>query len=175
MTEKLTGAEKTVPVPEDSNGVGWVPATLRSASIVTGFVLVVLAAYGQNWALLPLAVGAGLSAALLAAMNLVIRRLFRPENAAQFSPRNRAEEQIPPPKNASDNGSGKKKTRKNHYKPILIGFALIKYPLVAALIWSLTRVWDSRSLMVFAGGFVLVHLVIALRAIGRILFIPETL
>jgi hypothetical protein len=56
---------------------------------------------------------------------------------------------------------------------MLMGFALIKYPLVAVLIWALTRAWNLRAIMAFTGGFVLIHLVIALRAIGRILFVPE--
>jgi hypothetical protein len=64
-----------------SEGRGWVPATLKSASVVTGFVLVTLAAYRQTWALAPVAGGAALAAVLLWVMDLFIRRAFTPERA----------------------------------------------------------------------------------------------
>ena len=51
----------------------------------------------------------------------------------------------------------------------LFAFAAVKYPLVALLLWALVRVWDTRSLVAFIGGFMLLHLVIVSRALGRLL------
>ena len=50
-----------------------------------------------------------------------------------------------------------------------MGFALIKYPLVGLLIWAIVRAWgqDAARMIAFVGGFVLLQVVIALRAVGK--------
>lgn len=125
--------------------------TLRSAAVVTVFVLVMLSSYGQFWALVPVSVGATLGMALLAAMNLFVRRTFTPEKAAR---------------------AAEKKKWHNGTKGAMVAFALIKYLLVGVLIYAITHAWNLREVMAFTGGYVLIHLIIGLRAIGRILFVP---
>ena len=124
---------------------GFVRRTYRSAAIVTAFVLFTLASYGQFWALLPVFAGAALGVALLFLMELFVMRLFTPERAQQ----------------------AKKKAPAKGTNRAIIGFALVKYPLVAFLIWTAVHFWETRQVMAFAGGFILLHIVIALRAIGK--------
>ena len=157
----------------EAEGKLWVPATLKSSAVVTGFVVITLAAYGQMTSVLPVMAGALLAGGLLAAMDWFIRRAFTPERAWAAK---RKMQQQKRRENSKPDRAGEpteKKIRGNAAGAMLLGFALIKYPLVAVLIWALTRAWNLRAIMAFTGGFVLIHLVIALRAIGRILFVPE--
>jgi hypothetical protein len=163
--------------PAEQEGINWVPATLKSAAVVTGFVLVTLAAYGQIWSLVPVAGGAALAGGLLGAMNWFIRRAFTPERAwaVELKKQKKEREMRREQSKSSPRGDfAEKKTRGNAAGAMLLGFALIKYPLVAVLIWALTRAWNLRAIMAFTGGFVLIHLVIALRAVGKILFVPQS-
>ena len=160
----------------EQNGKNWVPATLKSAAVVTVFVLFMLASYGQMWSLLPVIGGALLAAGLLGVMDWFIRRAFTPERAwaakRKLQQKN-AEMRRDRLKSSQEGGVSEKKTRGSAEGATLLLFALIKYPLVAVLIWALTRALDLRAIMAFTGGFVLIHLVIALRAVGRILFVRE--
>lgn len=123
----------------------FIARTYRSAAFVTGFVLFVLASYGQFWALLPVAAGAALGMVLLRFLEVTVRRTFTRERAADAR------------KNRKGSGPGR----------ALLGFALVKYPLVALLIWAVVRVWDAREVMAFTAGFILLQMVIGLRAMGR--------
>lgn len=120
--------------------------TLRSAAFMTAFVVFVLASYGLWWSVGPLLVGAGLSALLLWGWEKFIRGVLTPDRVRE---------------------SREKKGRMP--TGALWAFALIKYPLVGLLLWVIARHWDTRQLLAFTGGFFLVHLVIALRALGAAL------
>jgi uncharacterized membrane protein YqjE len=126
---------------------GFVRRTYRSAAWVTAFVLFVLGSYGQFWALLPVLSGALFGTALLYGMEVFVRRTFTAGRA----------------------GDAKKKGSPAGPGGALLGFALVKYPLVALLIWAVVRIWDLRHVMAFTGGFILIQAVIALRGAGRYL------
>lgn len=128
---------------------GFVHRTLRSAAIVAAIVAAILASYAQFWAIAPLLAGALLGAVLLYGMDRFIRSTFSPERALE----------------------AKKKPRGNGGGRALLGFALVKYPLVALAVWAVVRLWgsDTRRIMAFAGGFILIQTVIGLRALGRFL------
>jgi hypothetical protein len=157
----------------EQEGRLWVPATLKSAAVVTGFVLVTLAAYGQFSSVVPVLAGALLGGVLLGAMDWFIRRAFTPERAWAAQRKMQQRQRLLKAKTDNPTVVAEKKIRGNAAGAMLLGFALIKYPLVAVLIWALTRAWNLRAIMAFTGGFVLIHLVIALRAVGRILFVRE--
>lgn len=123
----------------------FIARTFRSTAVVTVVVLFFLLSYGQSWALVPVLAGVGLSALLLWGWGQFIRGVFTPERARQ---------------------DGKKS---NAPTRALWVFALIKYPLVGLLLWVIARNWDTRQLIAFIGGFVLLHIVIALRALGSVL------
>lgn len=115
--------------------------TLRAVAIVAGFAAVTLAAYQQFWAIAPLLAGTALAVVLLLGWDRFIQAVFTPEKARMTQRARRA----------------------------FLLFALVKYPLVAALIWWLSRNWDSARLMVFTGGFLILQAVMVLRGIGRML------
>jgi hypothetical protein len=129
--------------------------TYRSALIVTAFVLLTLTAYGLYWALWPLIGGAGLSLSLLVAGEAVVRRVFTPERAMAERKGRRS-------------GGGARAA-----SGLLLGLALVKYPLVALLVWMVVRWSEMRQVMVFAGGFALIHMVIGLRALSRHLVVDR--
>lgn len=118
--------------------------TYRSVAVVTAIVLFFLASYGLFWALMPFIVGAGLGIGLLYAMERFVRATFSPERVAP----------------------GNKNLSGTRPKLSLLLFALVKYPLVAVLIWAIARGWQTREVAVFTGGFVLVHFVLFLRGVG---------
>jgi hypothetical protein len=127
----------------DPGGRLYILKTLRTTAVVAVFVLFMLTAYGQWWALLPVLTGVALAVTLLAGLDGFVRWLFTPERLRR---------------------SGGKAGGWP-----LIAFAMIKYPLVALLLWALTRAWDTRRLIAFIGGFMLLQLVIVSRALGRLL------
>lgn len=137
------GGQKRGGVEDDiAEGRRYIRATLRSTAAVTGFVVFMLAAYRQAWAIIPLLVGVALGAGLLVGWDVAVRRLFSPD-AVRKSGRNRTW--------------------------ALLAFALVKYPLVGLLLWAIARFWSLKQVMVFVGGFLLLHAVIGLRALGRAL------
>lgn len=132
----------------ENGGADFVARTYRVTIFVAVFVLFVLASYNQFWALVPAGGGALLGLVLLRALEWAVRGVFTPERAREAR------------------RGGKRLSRP---KATLIVGALVKYPLVAGMLWVVTRVWDERAVMAFAGGFVLVHTVISLRGMGRFL------
>jgi hypothetical protein len=127
---------------QDPDGRRYVAKTLRVTAVVTIVVALTLASYGQNWAILPVIAGAALAGLLLYGWERFVRTAFSPEAV----------------KAARENGRDRRWA--------IAGFALVKYPLVALLIWFLVQIWDQRQLMAFVGGVILLHVVIALRAAG---------
>ena len=117
--------------------------TLRTLGYVVLILTAALLNAGAYWAVPPFLAGVALAVVLLLGWNGFIRSLT-PENGRQAGMQTR-------------------------WRRRFLTFALIKYPLVALLIWWLTRLWDARSLMVFVGGFLLLHAVIFLRTLGRML------
>ncbi|GAB4457226.1 MAG: hypothetical protein OHK0029_16620 [Armatimonadaceae bacterium] len=126
--------------------------TVRSASIVALFVLIVLASYGKFATLIPLMTGFLLAVALFWSWEYVIRTFITPERMVE----------------------AKRTTGKTpKFAPMLLLIALVKYPLVGLLFWFLVRVWNTEQLVAFASGFVLLHLVIGLRGLGKVLTTPR--
>jgi hypothetical protein len=114
-------------------------------AVVTAFALFLLVSYGQWWALAPVLAGAALAVVLLAGLDWFVRWLFTPERLRGRSGGAKAGAGMP-----------------------LVVFAAVKYPLVALLLWALVRAWDTKRLMAFVGGVMLLHLVIVSRALGRL-------
>jgi hypothetical protein len=129
---------------------------------VVAVAVLMLGAYGQFWAIVPLTTGAALGAALLWGMERVVRKAFTAD--AVLASRRRPA--TPPDEDAKTETDGKKTWVG---KRALLAFALIKYPMVALLLWAISRHWDDRSVMVFLSGFVLLQVVIGLRGLGRYL------
>lgn len=137
------GAAEPPEESENHSRSRYVFKTLRSVAFVTAFIVFALASYGQWWAIGPFLGGVALGSGLLFGMDHFIRSAFTPEKAREA-----------------------KRTGKNASGSALVIFTLVKYPLVALLLWAATRIWDLQQLMVFAGGFMLIQAVIALRAVG---------
>lgn len=135
---------------DDRQEKTYIVRTLRSTAVVTAFVVFMLASYRQTWAIAPLLIGVMLAVVLLVGMERFVRTIFSP--AAVLAAR--------------------KKGRDRRWA--LLGFALVKYPLVALLIGAIVRAWASepRRIMAFVGGFILLQVVIGLRAAGRALTGP---
>jgi len=133
---------------DDWNGRGFVRRALRSTAIIGLLAALVLASYGQFWAIGPFTAGLALSGILLWALDLFVRGLLTPVTARR----------------ALAKGKGIR-------GPILL-FSLIKYPLVGLLLYVAVRVWrgDLHRAAAFLSGFILLHLVIGLRAFGRARF-----
>lgn len=131
--------------------IGFVRRTYRSALFVAGFLLFLLASFGQFWALLPVFAGSLLGIGLLYGMEWFVRRTFTADRAAKVRPYAKDAK-----KNLKTSGAGR----------ALFAFALVKYPLVAVLLWVLTRTGTTRDVLAFTGGFILIQFVIALRGIG---------
>ncbi len=125
--------------------MGFLRHTLRTASVVGGIVVLVLASAGLFWAIDPYLFGLGLSAVLLWAWERFVRALLNPEAIRQ----------------GKDKGASRRWS--------IVAFSLIKYPLVALLLYMAVRHWrgDSRHALAFLGGFLTIHIVIGLRAVGR--------
>lgn len=124
------------------DGREYVGKTLRVTAVVTLCVIVMLEMQGQRWAIIPLVTGVGLSGLLLYGWDRFIRVAFSSEAVSEA-----------------------RKNRRDR-RWAIVGFALVKYPMVALAIWFLVQSWNQNQLMVFVGGFILLHLVIVLRALG---------
>jgi small-conductance mechanosensitive channel len=127
---------------------GYVRRTLRSTLILTGFVVFVLASYTQWWAIVPFLMGVLVASLLLWSLDRFIRAVFTPERVRE---------------NKEKKGRGT--------TGAVILFALIKYPLVAIVLWWVARHWDINRVAAFVGGFTLLFLVIAMRAVSKMLFV----
>lgn len=132
---------------DDPVGKKFVARTLRSTAFVTGFIVLMLYSYRQIWAIAPLLIGVALASVLLLGWDWFVRGLFTPDAIR------------------------KDRKKRRDRKWALLALALVKYPLVALLLWRMVHVWagEPRRLMVFIAGFLLLQTVIALRALGRLL------
>jgi hypothetical protein len=135
------------PPDEDWSGKGFVRRTIRTAAVVAGIVVLVLLSYGQLWAVGPFLGGIALSSVLLYLWDVFVRSLLNPDIIRK--------------------SGGKRKGR----LAAIIGFSLIKYPLVGLLLYMAVRMWggDPHRALAFLGGFILLHVVIGLRAVSRAL------
>lgn len=120
----------------------WLLGTLRSTGWLAITIVFLLCGWTQWWALGPFAAGLALATLLLVSLATAVPRIIRP-------PSDEKNRQGPAPKTA------------------ILGFALVKYPMVATIIWWIVRTWEMRAVVAFAGGFVCLQLVIAARAIGK--------
>lgn len=128
---------------------GYVRKTLRAAAILAICSVVVAANFGLTWAIVPLLSGLALGVVLLVGWWVISGAIVA---------------------GARRSGSLEEKSReKRRVRVLILLFALVKYPMVAALIWWLTRVWAARELSAFLLGFLLLHLVIASRAVGKLI------
>jgi hypothetical protein len=125
--------------------------TLRAAGILAVCASLCLANFGLLWAIVPLLAGLVLAVVLLLGWWGFLRGLVQ---AVQKTPGMSVRE---------------KSQRKMRTTYLFLLFALVKYPMVAVLIWWLTRVWSTRELAAFVIGFLLLHAAIALRAVGKLL------
>lgn len=115
----------------------------RPVAIITGvlgFVIVnVLLGYKLNWAVWPFVTGVILAEMLWIGNSLIIRKYLTPQ----------------------------KINESNSQKRALSVFALVKYPLVAVCIWASVRLGDTRQLMSFVAGYLLLQIVVVVRMIGQ--------
>ena len=129
----------------------YVVRTVRSAGMVATFAVMILLSYGQGWAVPPYLIGFALSVVLLVLMDGFIRNIFSPERLGQGG------------------GEAGRERRKQFGLVWFVAFALVKYPLVALLFYFLVRAWDIRYIMAMTVGFLTLHLVMGMRAMGRAL------
>ena len=114
------------------------PVAITTAII--GFVIVnVLIGYKLGWAVWPFVTGVVLAESLWVGNSLIIRKYLSPQ----------------------------KITESNAQKRALFVFALVKYPLVAVCIWTCVRLGDTRQLMSFVAGYLLLQIVVVVRMVGK--------
>jgi len=115
----------------------------RPVAIITGvlgFVIVnVLVGYKLNWAIWPFVTGVILAEMLWIGNSLIVRKYLTPQ----------------------------KINESNSQKRALSVFALVKYPLVAVCIWASVRLGDTRQLMSFVAGYLVLQIVVVVRMIGQ--------
>ena len=115
----------------------------RPVAIITGvlgFVIVnVLIGYKLNWAVWPFVTGVILAEVLWIGNSLIIRKYLTPQKINESNTQKRA----------------------------LSVFALVKYPLVAVCIWASVRLGDTRQLMSFVAGYLVLQIVVVVRMIGQ--------
>ena len=124
----------------------YVLKTLRATGLVALMLVAVLANVGLPWAIVPALAGLVLAVVLLLGWWAFLRSLIALARATE-----------------------EKNQRQRRTTQRFLLLALVKYPLVGWLIWWLTRHWSARELAAFAAGFGVLTLVIALRAVGKIL------
>lgn len=107
---------------------------------VVGFVIVnVLIGYRLNWAVWPFVTGITLAETLWIGNSVIIRKYLTPQKINESNAQKRA----------------------------LSVFALVKYPLVAVCIWALVRLGDTRQLMSFVAGYLVLQIMVVVRMIGQ--------
>lgn len=107
---------------------------------VLGFVIVnVLIGYKLTWAVWPFVTGVILAEVLWIGNSLIIRKYLTPQKINESNAQKRA----------------------------LSVFALVKYPLVAVCIWASVRLGDTRQLMSFVAGYLVLQIVVVVRMIGQ--------
>lgn len=140
--------DETRPVDETRQYVG---KTLRAAALLALCAAICLTNFGFGWAIGPLLAGLALAVVLLLGWWAFIQSLVQSVRGT------------------AGQSEAEKSRRKIRTTALFLLFALVKYPLVGALIWWLTRVWSARELAAFVIGFLLLHAAIALRAVGKVL------
>ncbi len=114
------------------------PVAVTTAII--GFVIVnILLGYRLGWAVWPFVTGVVLAESLWVGNSIIIRKYLSPQNI----------------------------TESNAQKRALSVFALVKYPLVAVCIWTCVRLGDTRQLMSFVAGYLLLQIVVVVRMVGK--------
>lgn len=114
------------------------PVAITTAII--GFVIVnILLGYRLGWAVWPFVTGVALAESLWVGNSIIIRKYLSPQ----------------------------KITESNAQKRALSVFALVKYPLVAVCIWTCVRLGDTRQLMSFVAGYLLLQIVVVVRMVGK--------
>ena len=114
------------------------PVAITTAII--GFVIVnILLGYRLGWAVWPFVTGVVLAESLWVGNSIIIRKYLSPQ----------------------------KITESNAQKRALFVFALVKYPLVAVCIWTCVRLGDTRQLMSFVAGYLLLQIVVVVRMVGK--------
>jgi hypothetical protein len=108
-------------------------------AIVGFFIVNVLVGYKMGWAVWPFVTGVVLAEALWIGNALIIRKYLTP----------------------------RKINESNTQKRALSVFALVKYPLVAVCIWASVRLGDTRQLMFFVAGYLVLQIVVVLRMVGQ--------
>jgi hypothetical protein len=114
------------------------PVAVTTAII--GFVIVnILLGYRLGWAVWPFVTGVVLAESLWVGNSIIIRKYLSPQ----------------------------KITESNAQKRALSVFALVKYPLVAVCIWTCVRLGETRQLMSFVAGYLLLQIVVVVRMVGK--------
>ena len=114
------------------------PVAVTTAII--GFVIVnILLGYRLGWAVWPFVTGVVLAESLWVGNSVIIRKYLSPQ----------------------------KITESNAQKRALFVFALIKYPLVVVCIWTCVRLGDTRQLMSFVAGYLVLQIVVVVRMVGK--------
>ena len=120
------------------SGIADRPVAITTAII--GFVIVnILLGYRLGWAVWPFVTGVVLAESLWVGNSIIIRKYLSPQ----------------------------KITESNAQKRALSVFALVKYPLVAVCIWTCVRLGDTRQLMSFVAGYLLLQIVVVVRMVGK--------
>ena len=120
--------------------------TLRATGILAACASMCLANFGISWAIVPLLAGLGLAVVLLLGWWGFLGSLITLAQAIE-----------------------EKNARQRRVTQRFFLLALVKYPLVGWVIWWLTRHWGAKELAAFVAGFGFLTLVIALRAVGKML------
>ena len=114
---------------------------------ILGFVIVnVLIGYRLSWAVWPFVTGLILAEVLWIGNSLIIRKYLRPQKISE---------------------SNAQKNESSAQKRALSVFALVKYPLVALCIWASVRLGDTRQLMSFVAGYLVLQIVVVMRMVGQ--------
>ena len=122
------------------NGAGDPDRPIAIITGLVGFVIVnILIGYKLDWAVWPFVTGVVLAEALWIANSLIIRKYL----------------------------TAQKINESNSQKRALSVFALVKYPLVAVCIWASVRLGDTRQLMSFVAGYLVLQIVVVVRMIGQ--------
>ena len=120
---------------------GYPDRPIAITTAVIGFVIVnVLIGYKLGWAVWPFVTGVVLAESLWVGNSLIIRKYLSPQ----------------------------KITESNAQKRALFVFALVKYPLVAVCIWTCVRLGDTRQLMSFVAGYLVLQIVVVMRTVGQV-------
>ena len=114
------------------------PIAITTALI--GFVIVnILMGYRLDWAVWHFVAGVILAVSLWVVNSLIIRKYL----------------------------TSQKINESNAQKRALFVFALVKYPLVAVCIWTCVRLGDTRQLMSFVAGYLVLQIVVVVRMVGK--------